>query len=291
MKKRIVVFLLTMLMIVNLSACIFIEKDKEAKNEEVDYAEKYAESVYVYMISNMIKYFDYGIEIYRIDYNHDGNDDWVIKFAGDYQPFWMMFNGGCLDKNPKVFSPYTPSNDMKLFVSAVDNELYVKDDQELFGNGSTVCFKFDGQARDYCADMCFNGLEDDEAPDLYKYHVEGKTVDKVTYEKYLDSLQLKELTGGEKSFDAYISIPEELFADVVEIVHEFPFVTEFLEKDIDNDGKIDTFFDVILDENSEVQDVFFSKGIDIAFYQSGNDSEMSGVFNFFYASPHRFLLP
>ncbi len=265
MKNRLIALLLALAMCFSLCSCgvDFDDDIDDEKDSELSELDKYVEAVYVYLLTSMCDLSDLGYEIYRIDYNHDNIDDWVICcYPSGTTRLWLLFDGGCLDASPKVFFNWGNAGELNMYISKSGN-IYVENSYLVKTYGYTSCFCYNGEAQDYCL-----YYEYDETEEGYK--VNGKSTDKSEYDDYLSDLHLSPLTGGETDFDEYLDISEDCLELVLERVCEFPFVDSCTKKDIDDDGKDDLVFSTKLSADSDSGDLVPS-GINCNCYENGNE--------------------
>lgn len=260
MKNRLIALLLAFAMCFSLCSCgvDFDDDIDDEKDSEISELDKYVEAVYVYLIIEMCARFDEGYEIFRIDYNHDDVDDWIVHCLCEPQDFWLLFDGGCLDASPKLFFNWGAAGKLDMYISKSGN-IYVENSYLVTEHGYTSYFCYNGEAQDYCLNYEYGDTND-------VYEVNGKASDKDAYDDYLSDLHLSPLTGGETSFDGYLDISEDSLDLVLERVCEFPFVDSCTKKDVDDDSKDDLVFSTKLSDDSG------PNGISGIYYECGNES-------------------
>ncbi len=281
MKSRLIALILAFAMCLSLASCGVdfdddIENDRDSEYSEVD---SYVESIYVYLLTRMCSLSDYGYEIYRLDYDHDNINDWVIccyPYGGT--PVWLFFDGGCLDPSPKVFFNWGNAGKLNMYISKSGN-IFIENYYHVVTFGYTSYFCYNGEAQDYCL---FYEYDDSGC----RYEVDGKTLNQDAYDEYRDGLHLSELTDSDTSFDDYLNVPEEYLDEVIDRVCEFPFVDNCTKKDVDDDGKDDLVFKTKLSVGSD-SDAPEPTGIICSCYECGNEMRNGiGVADFWRSNYH-----
>ena len=271
MRKRIIALLLVLTL--SLCACAG-DGDGEKSEKKEKTADDYAEALYVAALTRMSNYYEFGIEIYRPDYNGDGTADWLIKFVGEYQPLWVLFEGGKLDENPKVFFNWGAAGELKMYTSKTNGGLYVENSYKVLTHGYESLFRFDGEAQDYDFYMSYespNGKEEETVYDYTQSDGDGgmTEVSEEEYENALDKLRLEELQGGDTSFDKYLGAPEDKLLGISKRIRELPFTSNCALRDIDDDGEKELIFDTETGEDAD--GTVAPTGIAYVTYECGNE--------------------
>lgn len=273
MRKRIIALLLALVLALSLCACAG-DGDGEKSEKKEKTADDFAEALYVAALTRMSKYYEFGIEIYRPDYNGDGTADWLIKFVGEYQPLWVLFEGGKLDENPKVFFNWGAAGELKMYTSKTNGGLYVENSYKVLTHGYESLFRFDGEAQDYDFYMSYespNGKEEETVYDYTQSDGDGgmTEVSEEEYENALDKLRLEELQGGDTSFDKYLGAPEDKLLGISKRIRELPFTSNCALRDIDDDGEKELIFDTETGEDAD--GTVAPTGIAYVTYECGNE--------------------
>ena len=273
MRKRIIALLLALVLALSLCACAG-DGDGEKSEKKEKTADDYAEALYVAALTRMSNYYEFGIEIYRPDYNGDGTADWLIKFVGEYQPLWVLFEGGKLDENPKVFFNWGAAGELKMYTSKTNGGLYVENSYKVLTHGYESLFRFDGEAQDYDFYMSYespNGKEEETVYDYTQSDGDGgmTEVSEEEYENALDKLRLEELQGGDTSFDKYLGAPEDKLLGISKRIRELPFTSNCALRDIDDDGEKELIFDTETGEDAD--GTVAPTGIAYVTYECGNE--------------------
>lgn len=273
MRKRIIALLLALVLALSLCACAG-DGDGEKSEKKEKTADDYAEALYVAALTRMSKHYEFGIEIYRPDYNGDGTADWLIKFVGEYQPLWVLFEGGKLDENPKVFFNWGAAGELKMYTSKKNGGLYVENSYKVLTHGYESLFRFDGEAQDYDFYMSYespNGKEEETVYDYTQSDGDGgmTEVSGEEYENALDKLRLEELQGGDTSFDKYLGAPEDKLLGISKRIRELPFISNCALRDIDDDGEKELIFDTETGEDAD--GTVAPTGIAYVTYECGNE--------------------
>lgn len=274
MRKRIIALLLALVLALSLCACAG-DGDGEKSEKKEKTADDYAEALYVAALTRMSKHYEFGIEIYRPDYNGDGTADWLIKFVGEYQPLWVLFEGGKLDENPKVFFNWGAAGELKMYTSKTNGGLYVENSYKALTHGYESLFRFDGEAQDYDFYMSYespNGKEEETVYDYTQSDGDGGGMTEVSEEEYenaLDKLRLEELQGGDTSFDKYLGAPEDKLLGISKRIRELPFISNCALRDIDDDGEKELIFDTETGEDAD--GTVAPTGIAYVTYECGNE--------------------
>lgn len=273
MRKRIIALLLALVLALSLCACAG-DGDGEKSEKKEKTADDYAEALYVAALTRMSNYYEFGIEIYRPDYNGDGTADWLIKFVGEYQPLWVLFEGGKLDENPKVFFNWGAAGELKMYTSKTNGGLYVENSYKVLTHGYESLFRFDGEAQDYDFYMTYESYDGTEETTVYDYTQSdgdgGMTeVSEEEYENALDKLRLEELQGGDTSFDKYLGAPEDKLLGISKRIRELPFTSNCALRDIDDDGEKELIFDTETGEDADGP--VAPTGIAYVTYECGNE--------------------
>lgn len=273
MRKRIIALLLALVLALSLCACAG-DGDGEKSEKKEKTADDYAEALYVAALTRMSKHYEFGIEIYRPDYNGDGTADWLIKFVGEYQPLWVLFEGGKLDENPKVFFNWGAAGELKMYTSKTNGGLYVENSYKVLTHGYESLFRFDGEAQDYDFYMSYespNGKEEETVYDYTQSDGDGgmTEVSGEEYENALDKLRLEELQGGDTSFDKYLGAPEDKLLGISKRIRELPFISNCALRDIDDDGEKELIFDTETGEDAD--GTVAPTGIAYVTYECGNE--------------------
>lgn len=273
MRKRIIALLLALVLALSLCACAG-DGDGEKSEKKEKTADDYAEALYVAALTRMSNYYEFGIEIYRPDYNGDGTADWLIKFVGEYQPLWVLFEGGKLDENPKVFFNWGAAGELKMYTSKTNGGLYVENSYKVLTHGYESLFRFDGEAQDYDFYMSYESYDGTEETTVYDYTQSdgdgGMTeVSEEEYENALDKLRLEELQGGDTSFDKYLGAPEDKLLGISKRIRELPFTSNCALRDIDDDGEKELIFDTETGEDAD--GTVAPTGIAYVTYECGNE--------------------
>ena len=273
MRKRIIALLLALVLTLSLCACAG-DGDGEKSEKKEKTADDYAEALYVAALTRMSNYYEFGIEIYRPDYNGDGTADWLIKFVGEYQPLWVLFEGGKLDENPKVFFNWGAAGELKMYTSKTNGGLYVENSYKVLTHGYESLFRFYGEAQDYDFYMSYespNGKEEETVYDYTQSDGDGgmTEVSEEEYENALDKLRLEELQGGDTSFDKYLGAPEDKLLGISKRIRELPFTSNCALRDIDDDGEKELIFDTETGEDAD--GTVAPTGIAYVTYECGNE--------------------
>lgn len=273
MRKRIIALLLALVLALSLCACAGDGDGEKSKKKEKT-ADDYAEALYVAALTRMSNYYEFGIEIYRPDYNGDGTADWLIKFVGEYQPLWVLFEGGKLDENPKVFFNWGAAGELKMYTSKTNGGLYVENSYKVLTHGYESLFRFDGEAQDYDFYMSYespNGKEEETVYDYTQSDGDGgmTEVSEEEHENALDKLRLEELQGGDTSFDKYLGAPEDKLLGISKRIRELPFTSNCALRDIDDDGEKELIFDTETGEDAD--GTVAPTGIAYVTYECGNE--------------------
>ena len=273
MRKRIIALLLALVLALSLCACAG-DGDGEKSEKKEKTADDYAEALYVAALTRMSNYYEFGIEIYRPDYNGDGTADWLIKFVGEYLPLWVLFEGGKLDENPKVFFNWGAAGELKMYTSKTNGGLYVENSYKVLTHGYESLFRFDGEAQDYDFYMSYespNGKEEETVYDYTQSDGDGgmTEVSEEEYENALDKLRLEELQGGDMSFDKYLGAPEDKLLGISKRIRELPFTSNCALRDIDDDGEKELIFDTETGEDAD--GTVAPTGIAYVTYECGNE--------------------
>ena len=273
MRKRIIALLLALVLALSLCACAG-DGDGEKSEKKEKTADDYAEALYVAALTRMSNYYEFGIEIYRPDYNGDGTADWLIKFVGEYQPLWVLFEGGKLDENPKVFFNWGAAGELKMYTSKTNGGLYVENSYKVLTHGYESLFRFYGEAQDYDFYMSYespNGKEEETVYDYTQSDGDGgmTEVSEEKYENALDKLRLEELQGGDTSFDKYLGAPEDKLLGISKRIRELPFTSNCALRDIDDDGEKELIFDTETGEDAD--GTVAPTGIAYVTYECGNE--------------------
>ena len=273
MRKRIIALLLALVLALSLCACAG-DGDGEKSEKKEKTADDYAEALYVAALTRMSNYYEFGIEIYRPDYNGDGTADWLIKFVGEYQPLWVLFEGGKLDENPKVFFNWGAAGELKMYTSKTNGGLYVENSYKVLTHGYESLFRFYGEAQDYDFYMSYespNGKEEETVYDYTQSDGDGgmTEVSEEEYENALDKLRLEELQGGDTSFDKYLGAPEDKLLGISKRIRELPFTSNCVLRDIDDDGEKELIFDTETGEDAD--GTVAPTGIAYVTYECGNE--------------------
>ena len=273
MRKRIIALLLALVLALSLCACAG-DGDGEKSEKKEKTADDYAEALYVAALTRMSNYYEFGIEIYRPDYNGDGTADWLIKFVGEYQPLWLLFEGGKLDENPKVFFNWGAAGELKMYTSKTNGGLYVENSYKVLTHGYESLFRFYGEAQDYDFYMSYespNGKEEETVYDYTQSDGDGgmTEVSEEEYENALDKLRLEELQGGDTSFDKYLGAPEDKLLGISKRIRELPFTSNCALRDIDDDGEKELIFDTETGEDAD--GTVAPTGIAYVTYECGNE--------------------
>lgn len=273
MRKRIIALLLALVLALSLCACAG-DGDGEKSEKKEKTADDYAEALYVAALTRMSKYYEFGIEIYRPDYNGDGTADWLIKFVGEYLPLWVLFEGGKLDENPKVFFNWGAAGELKMYTSKTNGGLYVENSYKVLTHGYESLFRFYGEAQDYDFYMSYespNGKEEETVYDYTQSDGDGgmTEVSEEEYENALDKLRLEELQGGDTSFDKYLGAPEDKLLGISKRIRELPFTSNCALRDIDDDGEKELIFDTETGEDAD--GTVAPTGIAYVTYECGNE--------------------
>ena len=273
MRKRIIALLLALVLALSLCACAG-DGDGEKSEKKEKTADDYAEALYVAALTRMSNYYEFGIEIYRPDYNGDGTADWLIKFVGEYQPLWVLFEGGKLDENPKVFFNWGAAGELKMYTSKTNGGLYVENSYKVLTHGYESLFRFYGEAQDYDFYMSYespNGKEEETVYDYTQSDGDGgmTEVSEEEYENALDKLRLEELQGGDTSFDKYLGAPEDKLLGISKRIRELPFTSNCALRDIDDDGEKELIFDTETGEDADGP--VAPTGIAYVTYECGNE--------------------
>ncbi len=273
MRSRILALLLALMLVFPLCACSV--EGGSSKSETLEKSsDEYSEALYVAALTRMGKHYEFGIEIYRPDYNGDGTADWLIKYIGEYQPLWVLFEGGKLDVTPKVFFNWGAAGNMKMYVSKSNGGLYVENSYLVIAHGYMSLFQFDGEAHDYDLYMSYESLYGTEEDTDYIYtrsdHAGGMTeVTEDEYNAVYDELCLEELSGGDVDFDAYLDVPEDKLPEISERIGELSFISSCDVRDLDEDGKNELAFDTTVIE--EASGAITPSGINCVYYECGNE--------------------
>ena len=273
MRKRIIALLLALVLALSLCACAG-DGDGEKSEKKEKTADDFAEALYVAALTRMSKYYEFGIEIYRPDYNGDGTADWLIKFVGEYLPLWVLFEGGKLDENPKVFFNWGAAGELKMYTSKTNGGLYVENSYKVLTHGYESLFRFYGEAQDYDFYMSYespNGKEEETVYDYTQSDGDGgmTEVSEEEYENALDKLRLEELQGGDTSFDKYLGAPEDKLLGISKRIRELPFTSNCALRDIDDDGEKELIFDTETGEDAD--GTVAPTGIAYVTYECGNE--------------------
>ena len=273
MRKRIIALLLALVLALSLCACAG-DGDGEKSEKKEKTADDYAEALYVAALTTMSNYYEFGIEIYRPDYNGDGTADWLIKFVGEYLPLWVLFEGGKLDENPKVFFNWGAAGELKMYTSKTNGGLYVENSYKVLTHGYESLFRFYGEAQDYDFYMSYespNGKEEETVYDYTQSDGDGgmTEVSEEEYENALDKLRLEELQGGDTSFDKYLGAPEDKLLGISKRIRELPFTSNCALRDIDDDGEKELIFDTETGEDAD--GTVAPTGIAYVTYECGNE--------------------
>lgn len=273
MRKRIIALLLVLVLALSLCACAG-DGDGEKSEKKEKTADDYAEALYVAALTRMSNYYEFGIEIYRPDYNGDGTADWLIKFVGEYLPLWVLFEGGKLDENPKVFFNWGAAGELKMYTSKTNGGLYVENSYKVLTHGYESLFRFYGEAQDYDFYMSYespNGKEEETVYDYTQSDGDGgmTEVSEEEYENALDKLRLEELQGGDTSFDKYLGAPEDKLLGISKRIRELPFTSNCALRDIDDDGEKELIFDTETGEDAD--GTVAPTGIAYVTYECGNE--------------------
>ena len=273
MRKRIIALLLALVLALSLCACAG-DGDGEKSEKKEKTADDYAEALYVAALTRMSNYYEFGIEIYRPDYNGDGTADWLIKFVGEYLPLWVLFEGGKLDENPKVFFNWGAAGELKMYTSKTNGGLYVENSYKVLTHGYESLFRFYGEAQDYDFYMSYespNGKEEETVYDYTQSDGDGgmTEVSEEEYENALDKLRLEELQGGDTSFDKYLGAPEDKLLGISKRIRELPFTSNCALRDIDDDGEKELIFDTETGEDADGP--VAPTGIAYVTYECGNE--------------------
>ena len=273
MRKRIIALLLALVLALSLCACAG-DGDGEKSEKKEKTADDYAEALYVAALTRMSNYYEFGIEIYRPDYNGDGTADWLIKFVGEYLPLWVLFEGGKLDENPKVFFNWGAAGELKMYTSKTNGGLYVENSYKVLTHGYESLFRFYGEAQDYDFYMSYespNGKEEETVYDYTQSDGDGgmTEVSEEEYENALDKLRLEELHGGDTSFDKYLGAPEDKLLGISKRIRELPFTSNCALRDIDDDGEKELIFDTETGEDAD--GTVAPTGIAYVTYECGNE--------------------
>ena len=273
MRKRIIALLLALVLALSLCACAG-DGDGEKSEKKEKTADDYAEALYVAALTRMSNYYEFGIEIYRPDYNGDGTADWLIKFVGEYLPLWVLFEGGKLDENPKVFFNWGAAGELKMYTSKTNGGLYVENSYKVLTHGYESLFRFYGEAQDYDFYMSYespNGKEEETVYDYTQSDGDGgmTEVSEEEYENALDKLRLEELQGGDTSFDKYLGAPEDKLLGISKRIRELPFTSNCALRDIDDDGEKELIFDTETGEDAD--GTVAPTGIAYVTYECGNE--------------------
>lgn len=273
MRKRIIALLLALVLALSLCACAG-DGDGEKSEKKEKTADDFAEALYVAALTRMSNYYEFGIEIYRPDYNGDGTADWLIKFVGEYLPLWVLFEGGKLDENPKVFFNWGAAGELKMYTSKTNGGLYVENSYKVLTHGYESLFRFDGEAQDYDFYMSYespNGKEEETVYDYTQSDGDGgmTEVSEEEYENALDKLRLEELQGGDTSFDKYLGAPEDKLLGISKRIRELPFTSNCALRDIDDDGEKELIFDTETGEDAD--GTVAPTGIAYVTYECGNE--------------------
>lgn len=273
MRKRIIALLLALVLALSLCACAG-DGDGEKSEKKEKTADDYAEALYVAALTRMSNYYEFGIEIYRPDYNGDGTADWLIKFVGEYMPLWVLFEGGKLDENPKVFFNWGAAGELKMYTSKTNGGLYVENSYKVLTHGYESLFRFYGEAQDYDFYMSYespNGKEEETVYDYTQSDGDGgmTEVSEEEYENALDKLRLEELQGGDTSFDKYLGAPEDKLLGISKRIRELPFTSNCALRDIDDDGEKELIFDTETGEDAD--GTVAPTGIAYVTYECGNE--------------------
>ena len=273
MRKRIIALLLALVLALSLCACAG-DGDGEKSEKKEKTADDYAEALYVAALTRMSNYYEFGIEIYRPDYNGDGTADWLIKFVGEYLPLWVLFEGGKLDENPKVFFNWGAAGELKMYTSKTNGGLYVENSYKVLTHGYESLFRFYGEAQDYDLYLSYespNGKEEETVYDYTQSDGDGgmTEVSEEEYENALDKLRLEELQGGDTSFDKYLGAPEDKLLGISKRIRELPFTSNCALRDIDDDGEKELIFDTETGEDAD--GTVAPTGIAYVTYECGNE--------------------
>ncbi len=273
MRKRVIALLLALVLALSLCACAGDGDGEKSKKKEKT-ADDCAEALYVAALTRMSKHYEFGIEIYRPDYNGDGTADWLIKFVGEYQPLWVLFEGGKLDENPKVFFNWGAAGELKMYTSKTNGGLYVENSYKVLTHGYESLFRFDGEAQDYDFYMSYespNGKEEETVYDYTQSDGDGGMTEasEEEYENALDKLRLEELQGGDTSFDKYLGAPEDKLLGISKRIRELPFTSNCALRDIDDDGEKELIFDTEIGEDAD--GTVAPTGIAYVTYECGNE--------------------
>ena len=273
MRKRIIALLLALVLALSLCACAG-DGDGEKSEKKEKTADDYAEALYVAALTRTSNYYEFGIEIYRPDYNGDGTADWLIKFVGEYLPLWVLFEGGKLDENPKVFFNWGAAGELKMYTSKTNGGLYVENSYKVLTHGYESLFRFYGEAQDYDFYMSYespNGKEEETVYDYTQSDGDGgmTEVSEEEYENALDKLRLEELQGGDTSFDKYLGAPEDKLLGISKRIRELPFTSNCALRDIDDDGEKELIFDTETGEDAD--GTVAPTGIAYVTYECGNE--------------------
>ena len=273
MRKRIIALLLALVLALSLCACAG-DGDGEKSEKKEKTADDYAEALYVAALTRMSNYYEFGIEIYRPDYNGDGTADWLIKFVGEYLPLWVLFEGGKLDENPKVFFNWGAAGELKMYTSKTNGCLYVENSYKVLTHGYESLFRFYGEAQDYDFYMSYespNGKEEETVYDYTQSDGDGgmTEVSEEEYENALDKLRLEELQGGDTSFDKYLGAPEDKLLGISKRIRDLPFTSNCALRDIDDDGEKELIFDTETGEDAD--GTVAPTGIAYVTYECGNE--------------------
>ena len=273
MRKRIIALLLALVLALSLCACAG-DGDGEKSEKKEKTVDDYAEALYVAALTRMSNYYEFGIEIYRPDYNGDGTADWLIKFVGEYLPLWVLFEGGKLDENPKVFFNWGAAGELKMYTSKTNGGLYVENSYKVLTHGYESLFRFYGEAQDYDFYMTYESYDGTEETTVYDYTQSdgdgGMTeVSEEEYENALDKLRLEELQGGDTSFDKYLGAPEDKLLGISKRIRELPFTSNCALRDIDDDGEKELIFDTETGEDAD--GTVAPTGIAYVTYECGNE--------------------
>ena len=273
MRKRIIALLLALVLALSLCACAG-DGDGEKSEKKEKTVDDYAEALYVAALTRMSNYYEFGIEIYRPDYNGDGTADWLIKFVGEYLPLWVLFEGGKLDENPKVFFNWGAAGELKMYTSKTNGGLYVENSYKVLTHGYESLFRFYGEAQDYDFYMSYespNGKEEETVYDYTQSDGDGgmTEVSEEEYENALDKLRLEELQGGDTSFDKYLGAPEDKLLGISKRIRELPFTSNCALRDIDDDGEKELIFDTETGEDAD--GTVAPTGIAYVTYECGNE--------------------
>ena len=273
MRKRIIALLLALVLALSLCACAG-DGDGEKSEKKEKTVDDYAEALYVAALTRMSNYYEFGIEIYRPDYNGDGTADWLIKFVGEYLPLWVLFEGGKLDENPKVFFNWGAAGELKMYTSKTNGGLYIENSYKVIAFGYESLFRFYGEAQDYDFYMTYESYDGTEETTVYDYTQSdgdgGMTeVSEEEYENALDKLRLEELQGGDTSFDKYLGAPEDKLLGISKRIRELPFTSNCALRDIDDDGEKELIFDTETGEDAD--GTVAPTGIAYVTYECGNE--------------------